>query len=69
MAGNESLNKTINEQELNKKRAELRKQTADLMRLDGASEEYIEKYLTDAAVENCLSNGFTAASLAWTLLH
>ena len=52
MAGNESLNKTINEQELNKKR-----------------EEYIEKYLTDAAVENCLSNGFTAASLAWTLLH
>ena len=69
MADNESLNETINEQELNKKRAELRKQTADLMRIGGASEEYIARYLTDAAIENCLLNGFTAASLAWTLMH
>lgn len=40
-----------------------------IMRTNGASELYIEKYLTDVAVLNAIINDFSAEDLAWVLLH
>lgn len=53
----------------NTKEVIFREEVARIMREDGASEEFIEKWLTDNAVKEAISNHFTAESLAWALLQ
>lgn len=40
-----------------------------IMRKDGASEDFIQKNLTESAVRCAIKNGFSPDSLAWSLLQ
>lgn len=46
-----------------------KKEVERMMREDGASEEFIQKNLTDSAVICAIKNGFSPDSLAWSLLQ
>lgn len=46
-----------------------RERVASIMRKDGASDEFINRELTDSAIKEALKNNFSAESLAWTLLQ
>lgn len=50
------------------KEVEFKKAVADIMRKDGATEEYIEKYLTDTVVINAIVNDCSPDDCAWGLL-
>lgn len=45
-----------------------RENVAELMRKNGASEDFIGKTLTDEALKHARINRYSAETLAWTLL-
>lgn len=48
---------------------DFREQAERIMRAEGASEEFIERELTQEAVQCALNNHFSAESMAWALLQ
>ena len=48
---------------------QFKQKVIELMVEDGASEDFIDRELTDAAVESAIVNNFSPESLAWVLLQ
>lgn len=48
---------------------QFKQKVIELMIEDGASQEFIDRELTDAAVESAIANNFSPESLAWALLQ
>lgn len=49
--------------------ATFRAKVVNIMRAEGASEQFIEAELTDNAIKEAMRNHFSAESLAWALLQ
>lgn len=47
----------------------IKKTTGEILKKDGASEDFIQKNLTESAVRCAIKNGFSPDSLAWSLLQ
>ena len=54
---------------MTEKEKRFKEEVEKIMRKDGASEDFIQKNLTDSAIRCAIKNGFSPDSLAWSLLQ
>ena len=51
---------------MTEKEKRFKEEVEKIMRKDGASEDFIQKNLTDSAIRCAIKNGFSPDSLAWS---
>lgn len=54
---------------MTEKEKRFKEEVEKIMRKDGASEDFIQKNLTDSAIRCAIKNGFSPDSLAWSILQ
>ena len=54
---------------MTEKEKRFKEEVEKIMREDGASEDFIQKNLTDSAIRCAIKNGFSPDSLAWSILQ